>query len=95
MIIGVTGLVVFPLPLAHYKEHRIYKRLDAPPVGKGFVIWIQVAVNIVMTLLGFLLLFIVGKLAYEVKFEGELWSICLAILLSIAAIFQSAFMGHK
>lgn len=92
MIIGVTGLMAFPLTLAHYKEHRIYKRLDATPVGKGFVIWIQVAVNIVMTLLGFLLLFIVGKLMYDVKYEGDLWTISFAILLSITAIFSIGFL---
>ena len=92
MIIGVTGLMAFPLTLAHYKEHRIYKRLDATPVGKGFVIWIQAAVNVVMTLLGFLLLFMVGKLVYDVKFEGDLWAIIFAILLSIAAIFSIGFL---
>lgn len=92
MIIGVTGLMAFPLTLAHYKEHQIYKRLDATPVGKGFVIWIQTAVNIIMTLLGFLLLFIVGKLAYDVEYEGELWAISIAILLSIATIFSIGFL---
>jgi len=92
MIIGVTGLMAFPLTLAHYKERGIYKRLDATPVGKGTIIWIQVAVNVVMTIIGFLLLFIVGKLVYDVKYDGHFLAICFVLLLSIAAIFAIGFL---
>ena len=36
MIIGVTGLMAFPLTLAGYKESRIYKRFDATPAGRAW-----------------------------------------------------------
>lgn len=92
MIIGVTGLMAFPLTLAHYKEHKIYKRFDATPVGKGYIIWIQTVVNIMMTILGFILLWIVGKIVYNVTISGSFVSIFLAVIISIAAIFSIGFL---
>lgn len=91
MIIGVTGLMAFPLTLAHYKEHRIYKRFDATPVGKGFIIWIQIAVNVMMTIAGFIVLLLVGNILYDVTFNGNLFAISFAMLLSIATIFSIGF----
>ena len=91
MIIGVTGLMAFPLTLSYYKENRIYKRFDATPVGKGFIIWIQIAVNILMTVLGFFVLLLVGKLIYDVTFEGNIFAISFTIMLSIATIFSIGF----
>ena len=49
MVIGVTGLMAFPLTLAGYKENQIYKRFDATPAGKGLIILSQIAVNFLMT----------------------------------------------
>ena len=91
MIIGVTGLMAFPLTLAGYKESRIYKRFDATPAGKGVVIAAQVLVNLLMTLAGFALLFAAGKLVYDIKTEGSFWAILGALLLSIGAVFSLGF----
>ena len=91
MIIGVTGLMAFPLTLAGYKESRIYKRFDATPAGKGVVIAAQVLVNLLMTLAGFALLFAAGKLVYDIKTEGSFWVILGALLLSIGAVFFPGF----
>lgn len=92
MIIGVTGLMAFPLTLAGYKESRIYKRFDATPAGKGVVIAAQVLVNLLMTLAGFALLFAAGKLVYNIKTEGSFWAILGALLLSIGAVFPWVFL---
>lgn len=91
MVIGVTGLMAFPLTLSHYKEHRIYKRFDATPVGKGYIIWIQIGVNILMTIGGFAVLLLVGKFMYDVTFDGNFLAISFAVFLSIAAIFSIGF----
>lgn len=92
MIIGVTGLMVFPLTLAGYKENKIYKRFDATPAGKGIVMIAQVIVNFIMTLLGFTLLFIVGKVIYNIHIEGNLLVIGGGLLLSIASIFSMGYL---
>lgn len=92
MIIGVTGLMAFPLSLASYKEHNIYKRFDATPAGKGSVIAAQVFVNFIMTVAGFLLLFLTGKAVYRINVPGSFLSIGPALLLSISAIFALGFL---
>lgn len=91
MIIGVTGLMAFPLTIASYKEKRIYKRFDATPIGKGKMMAVQAMVNFFMTIIGFSLLFIVGKLVYDIRMEGSWFPIAMAVLLSIAAIFALGF----
>lgn len=92
MIVGVTGLMAFPLTLANYKDKKIYKRFDATPLGKGIMIGVQTSVNLMMTILGFALLFVVGKLVYNIHIEGNWFMISLALLVSIAAIFSIGFL---
>lgn len=91
MIIGVTGLMAFPLTISTYKEQKIYKRFDASPVGKGMIMAVQAAVNVSMTVIGFILLFVIGKLVYDIRIQGDWFTIALAMLLSIACIFSLGF----
>lgn len=92
MIIGVTGLMAFPLTLSGYKDGGIYKRFDATPAGKGMVILAQVLVNVMMTLSGFALLLICGVLVYNIQIQGSLLVMISALMLSIAAIFSLGFL---
>lgn len=92
MIIGVTGLMAFPLTISSYKENKIYKRFDATPAGKGIIIAIQALVNFCMTILGFALLFIVGKTVYHIQISGHWLAIASVLLLSIITIFSIGFL---
>ena len=82
MVIGVTGLMSLPLTISGYKEKKIYKKFDATPVGKISIMSAQVLVNLVMTLIGISILLIAGKIL----------SICVSILISIAAMFSMGFL---
>ena len=92
LIIGMTGLMAFPLTISHYKENNVYKRFDATPAGKGLVLAGQTFVNFYMALTGFLLLFIVGKLVYHIQVTGQPFIILPALILSIASIFSLGFL---
>lgn len=92
MIMGVTGLMSFPLTLSGYKEKKIYKRFDATPVGKKIIILAQVFTNVIMTLIGILILLIVGKLLYHIQIKGAFLPICVSMLFSIAAMFSMGFL---
>lgn len=91
MIIGVTGLMALPLTLAGYKENQIYKRFDATPAGKGTIILAQVLVNVLMTLAGFVLLLLAGRVIYNIRIDGGFFPILSALLLSIGSIFSIGF----
>lgn len=92
MVTGVTGLMSLPLTLSGYKERKIYKRFDATPVGKKSVMSAQVFANLTMTLIGILILFLVGKLIYHIQMKGDFPSVCVSMLFSIAAMFSMGFL---
>lgn len=92
MIMGVTGLMAFPLTLAGYKETKIYKRFDATPAGKKSIILAQVTVNILMTFIGFFILLTAGKILYHIQIPGNAFSVLVAILFSIATMFSMGFL---
>lgn len=92
MVMGVAGLMSFPLTLAECKEKKIYKRFDATPVGKQHIILAQVTVNLLLTALGIAILLIAGKFLYQVQLQGSVLAIGVAGLLSIAAMFSMGFL---
>lgn len=92
MIMGVTGLMSLPLTLSGCKEKKVYKRFDATPVGKKSIIAAQVFANLIMTLIGIGVLLIVGILVYHIQIKGDLFSICIGVLFSIAAMFSMGFL---
>ena len=81
-----------PLTLSGYKEKKIYKRFDATPAGKKRIISAQILVNLMMTLIGIAILLIAGKLLYHIRLKGDFLSVCVGILLSIAAMFSIGFL---
>lgn len=92
MVMGVAGLMSFPLTLAECKEKKIYKRFDATPVGKKHIILAQVVVNLLLTALGIAILLIAGKLLYQLQIQGDLLSVAAAALLSTTAMFAMGFL---
>lgn len=92
MVMGVAGLMSFPLTLAECKEKKIYKRFDATPVGKKHMILAQVTVNLLLTALGIAILLIAGRFLYQVRMQGSVFTIGVAGLLSIAAMFSMGFL---
>lgn len=92
MVMGVAGLMSFPLTLAECKEKKIYKRFDATPVGKKHIILAQVTVNLLVTIVGIAILLLAGKLLYQVQMQGSVLAISVAGLLSVAAMFSMGFL---
>lgn len=91
MVIGVTGLMAFPLTLAECKEKKIYKRFDATPAGKKTIILAQIVVNLVMTFIGIGILLAVGKILYHIQILGTAANIFTGILFSIGCMFSMGF----
>lgn len=92
MIMGVTGLMSFPLTLAECKEKKIYKRFDATPVGKKKIMLAQFLINIVMAFIGITILLTIGKAFYHIKIQGSLPAIFAVIILSLSAMFSMGFL---
>lgn len=92
MVIGVTGLMSFPLTLSACKEKKIYKRFDATPVGKKNIIFAQILVNFFTALVGISILLAAGKVIYHIQIQGSFLSVWVSILSSVAAMFSMGFL---
>lgn len=92
MIIGTIGMLGIPITLSNYREQGILRRLRATPVQSGSVLWSQVAVQVVMTAVGVLLLVVVGTLVYGLRIPNGDTMIIPAILLSAFGFFAVGFV---
>lgn len=92
MIIGVSGLMATTVTLATYRENGILRRLRTTPVSPLVVMGAQVIVVFSMTCLGMLLLFIIGKLAYQVSYTGNIFSILAGFGLGSLSFFGIGFL---
>jgi ABC-2 type transport system permease protein len=92
MIIGTVGLMPTTITMATYRENGILRRLRTTPVSPLIVLTAQVIVVFVMTSLGTLLLFTAGKLIYQVRFEGNAFSMLAGFTLSSLSFFGIGFI---
>ena len=81
MIIGTVGLLGVPITTAARRESGVLRRFRATPLRPLVYLLSDVLVYLVMTLLGILLLFLVGVAAYDVRFDGNLFSVLAGISL--------------
>ncbi len=87
MIIAVTGLMSLPLTLAQYRERKILKRFMVTPIKPTEILLSQLVVNAVTTILGLILLIILGKIVYNLHFFGNFFEITLAFIIVLLSIF--------
>lgn len=91
MVIAVTGLMSIPLSVCDYREKGVFKRYYATPIKPAYVIYSQMIINTLMTILGMLIVVIVSKFFYHVKITENLLQCFLIFFLSMMAIFPIGF----
>lgn len=82
MIIGTIGMLSLPIALSTYREQGILRRLQATPLPSSIILWSQVAVNVIMTLLGASMLVIAGFIVYDLSVPQASLGLLLAVILS-------------
>jgi ABC-2 type transport system permease protein len=87
LIISVTAIMSIPLELSNNREKKILKKYMATPVRKVTILSSQLLVNSIITILGIILLYIVGIIAYRVTFLGNIFLFVLVFLLSLFSMF--------
>lgn len=94
IVIAVTGLMNLPLTICEYREKGVFKRYKASPAEPLFVIISQLVINSVMTIVGMLILIVVGKAVYQIHITNNLLQCFFLFLLSIFCIFSiGVFIG--
>jgi ABC-2 type transport system permease protein len=91
MIIGIVGLTAVPITSAARREMGVLRRFSATPLRPLTYFLTDVLVPFGMTLLGILLLFLIGTVGYHVRFEGNLFSLLAGISLGAFAFFALGY----
>jgi len=92
LIIATVGLMSVPIGTASRREAGVLRRFRATPLRPIAYILSEVVVYFGMTLLGVLLLIAVGKVAYDVRFEGRLLDVMLGFALASASFLTAGYL---
>jgi ABC-2 type transport system permease protein len=91
MVIGIVGLTAVPISAATRRETGVLRRFSATPLRPLTYFLTDVLVPFAMTLLGILLLVLVGMVVFGVRFEGNLFSLFAGIVLGACAFFSMGY----
>ena len=91
MIVAIVGLTAVPINSAIRREAGVLRRFSATPLRPLTYFLTDVLVPFVMTVLGILLLVLVGMVVFGVRFEGNLFSLLGGIILGACAFFSLGY----
>lgn len=91
IIIGIVGLTTVPITSATRREMGVLRRLSVTPLHPLTYFLTDVLAPFVMALLGISLLFLVGTVVYNVRFEGNFASLLAGIGLGAFAFFALGY----
>jgi ABC-2 type transport system permease protein len=92
VIIVTVGLISIPIGTAIERERGILRRYRATPLRPLSYIGADVLTYFLMTTLGAALLIAVGKVIYNVRFEGDPVSVVLAFALGSLSFFAAGYV---
>jgi len=91
MIVAIVGLTAVPIGAVIRRETGVLRRFSATPLRPLTYFLTDVLVPYAMTLLGLLLLFLLGTAVFQVHFEGNLLSLLVGISLGAFAFFALGY----
>jgi len=91
LIIGITGLTSVPIAVTSRREMGVLRRFSATPLKPLTYFLADIVAPVLVTLLGALILILLGFLIYHVRFEGQWLSVIAGICLSIFSFFSLGY----
>lgn len=92
LVIAVTGLMSFPLTLAEYRDRGVLRRLQVTPASPLPLLMAHLVVSAVLTIVGVMLLVLVGVIVYDLTMAVSWVSFLPAFALSLLSIFSIGFL---
>jgi ABC-2 type transport system permease protein len=92
LILGSVGILGIPIQVGSLREQGVLRRYRATPMHPLTYIVADVFTNLIMTLLGMVLLVLVGWLLYSVQFEGQVLDVIGALLLGGLSMFAFGYL---
>jgi ABC-2 type transport system permease protein len=88
MVIAISAIMSLPMALATYRERGILRRYRATPVSPAAILGAQLVTQFAMTILGMLLLILIGKVFFNLQFEGSIADVLAAFTLGCLSFFS-------
>lgn len=92
MIFGTVTLLSIPIVIAEYRSNGIFRRLRATPLHPGAIIGAHSLINLVLAALGFLILFVGGKLLFNLMTPDKPVALVLVLILCYVAFAVFGFV---
>lgn len=92
LIIVTVGLMSVPISTAASRETGVLRRYRATPLRPVTYLAADVLVYFGMTLLGVMLLILVGKIGYDIRFDGNVLSVLAGFTLGSLSFFALGFL---
>jgi len=92
LILASVGFLGVPIIISGYRESGVLRRFRVTPMQPLTYILADVVTNLFMVLLGMVALVAVGWLLYRVRFEGDVFAVLAAVILSGLALFAVGYV---
>jgi ABC-2 type transport system permease protein len=92
LILGTVGFLSVPIALSGYRESGVLRRYRASALRPLTYIIADVLANLCTTLLGMVILVLVGWLLYRVRFEGNVIQLIAGVILSGLSMFSAGYL---
>jgi ABC-2 type transport system permease protein len=89
MIIGTGALISLPVTLASYRERGVLRRFQATPLQPAIILAAHLAVHLMITLVGALLLVGAGAVLFQLRMPAAPLALAGAVLFSSICFFAA------
>ncbi len=92
LIIISVGLMSIPIAVSSSREAGVLRRFRVTPLSPALYLISDVVMYFLMTLIGVILLALVGKFGYNMRFDGNWISVLAGFSLSALAMFTCGYL---
>ena len=92
LVIAVTGLTSLPLTMAEYRDKGVLRRLLVTPANPLTLLLAQLVVNVTLTLVGLVLLVLVGAVFFDLHMAANWAAFVPLLLLVLGSTFSIGFL---
>lgn len=92
LIIVTVGLMSVPISTAEDREKGILKRFHSTPASPAVYLFANIFTYYIMSVIGVILLFLVGKFVYHSQFEGNIFSVLAVFTISALSFFSLGYL---
>lgn len=92
LIIVSVGLMSVPIATAEDREKGVLRRFYSTPASPAVYLFSNIFVYYLMTLAGVILLFIAGKLLFNTRFDGNIFSVLAGFTICTLSFFSSGYL---